>query len=103
MMAAVGHKDSKAEMVLRRELHKRGLRYRLHARDVQGTPDLVVRSRKVAIFVDGDFWHGNAHRIRGLKRMEDLFPTNRDWWIRKLRRNIERDHEVTERLEAKGW
>lgn len=103
MMAAVRGKDSKAEIALRHELHRRGLRYRLHARDVIGRPDLVVRSRKVAVFVDGDFWHGNAHRLRGLDRMEDLFPTNRKWWMKKLHRNIERDREVTETLRAQGW
>jgi DNA mismatch endonuclease (patch repair protein) len=103
MMSAVRGKDSKAEIALRRELHRRGLRYRLHARDVIGKPDLVVRSRKVAVFVDGDFWHGNAHRLRGLDRLEDLFPTNREWWMQKLRRNIERDREVTETLRSEGW
>lgn len=103
MMSAVRSKDSKAEVTLRRELHRRGLRYRLHARDVIGRPDLVVRSRKVAVFVDGDFWHGNAHRLRGLDRLEDLFPTNREWWMRKLHRNIERDREVTATLKSEGW
>ena len=103
MMSAVRGKDSKAEIALRRELHRRGLRYRLHARDVIGKPDLIVRSRKVAVFVDGDFWHGNAHRLRGLGRLEDLFPTNREWWMKKLRRNIERDREVNETLKSEGW
>jgi len=103
MMAAVKDKDSKAELALRRELHRRGLRYRLHARDVEGRPDLVVRSRRVAVFVDGDFWHGNAHRLRGLARMEDLFPNNTLWWMRKLTRNMERDREVTFALERTGW
>ena len=103
MMSAVRDKDSKAEVTLRRELHRRGLRYRLHAHDVIGKPDLVVRSRKVAVFVDGDFWHGNAHRLRGLDRLEELFPTNRDWWTKKLRRNIERDREVTATLKSAGW
>jgi DNA mismatch endonuclease (patch repair protein) len=103
MMAAVRNKDSRAEMLLRRALHARGLRYRLHARDIVGNPDLVVRSRRVAVFVDGDFWHGNAHRLRGLDSIEDLFPTNREWWTKKLRRTMERDREVTTRLEAEGW
>jgi DNA mismatch endonuclease (patch repair protein) len=57
----------------------------------------------VAVFVDGDFWHGNAHRLRGLDRLEDLFPTNREWWMKKLRRNIERDREVTASLRSNGW
>lgn len=102
-MAAVKNKDSRAELALRRELHARGLRYRLHGRDVTGCPDLVVRSRRVAVFVDGDFWHGNAHRLRGLDRLEDLFPTNREFWKAKIARNVERDRKVTAALKASGW
>lgn len=103
MMAAVRNKDSKAELALRHELHARGLRYRLHARDIPGRPDLVIRSRRLAVFVDGDFWHGNAHRLRGLDRMEDLFPSNRAWWMQKLERTIARDREVTAMLRKDGW
>lgn len=102
-MAAVRHKDSKAELALRRELHARGLRYRLHAPDVIGRPDIVIRARKLAVFVDGDFWHGNAHRVRGLERLEDLFPSRTEWWMAKLRRNMQRDREVTKALEGSGW
>ena len=57
----------------------------------------------MAVFVDGDFWHGNAWRLRGLACLEDLFPTNRDFWVPKIRRNIERDQEVTATLVADGW
>jgi DNA mismatch endonuclease (patch repair protein) len=103
MMAAVRNKDSKAELALRRDLHARGLRFRLHARDVPGRPDLVIRKYRLAVFVDGDFWHGNAWRLRGLARLEDQFPSNRDFWVPKLRRTIERDKEVTAALKAKGW
>jgi DNA mismatch endonuclease (patch repair protein) len=103
MMAAVRNKDSKAELALRRQLHARGLRYRLHARDVPGRPDLVIRKYRLAVFVDGDFWHGNAWRLRGLARFEDQFPSNRDFWVAKIRRNMERDQEVTAALVANGW
>jgi DNA mismatch endonuclease (patch repair protein) len=103
MMSRVRGKDSKAELALRAELHRRGLRYRLHARDVLGRPDIVIRSRRFAVFVDGDFWHGNAWRLRGLRRLEDQFPTRTDWWVAKIRRTMERDCEVTARLEADGW
>lgn len=102
-MAAVRNKDSKAELALRRELHRRGLRYRLHATDVPGRPDIVIRARKLAVFVDGDFWHGNAHKLRGLSRLEDLFPNRTDWWVAKIRRNMERDQEVTNVLTGAGW
>ena len=103
MMAAVRNKDSKAELALRRQLHARGLRYRLHARDLPGRPDLVIRKYRLAVFVDGDFWHGNAWKVRGLARFEDQFPTNRDFWLAKIRRNMQRDQDVTAALVASGW
>lgn len=103
MMAAVRSKDSKAELALRRALHARGMRYRLHARDVTGHPDLVIRSRRLAVFVDGDMWHGNEHRRRGLASLADLFPTRTDWWVAKIERNMQRDQEVNARLAADGW
>jgi DNA mismatch endonuclease (patch repair protein) len=103
MMAAVRNKDSKAELALRRALHARGLRYRLHAGDVAGRPDLVIRSRRLAVFVDGDMWHGNEHRRRGMASLEDLFPTRTQWWVAKIERNMQRDLEVNERLAADGW
>lgn len=103
MMAAVRGKDTKAELALRRALHRRGLRYRLHASDVPGRPDIVIRSRRLAVFADGDMWHGNAWRLRGLSRLEDMFPTNTEFWTKKIRRNMERDREVTARLTGEGW
>lgn len=103
MMARVRSKDSRAELALRRELHARGVRYRLHARDVTGRPDLVHRRARLAVFVDGDFWHGNAHRLRGLPRLEDLFPTRTDWWVTKITANVHRDTRVTEALREQGW
>jgi DNA mismatch endonuclease (patch repair protein) len=103
MMAAVRGKDTKAEMALRRALHRRGLRYRLHPSDLPGRPDIVIRSKRLAVFADGDMWHGNAWRLRGLNRLEDMFPTNTEFWTKKIRRNMERDREVTARLTEEGW
>jgi DNA mismatch endonuclease (patch repair protein) len=103
MMAAVRGKDTKAEMALRRALHRRGLRFRLHAKDVPGRPDIVIRSRRLAVFADGDMWHGNAWRLRGLDRLEDMFPNNTEFWTKKIRRNMERDREVTAQLAERGW
>jgi DNA mismatch endonuclease (patch repair protein) len=103
MMAAVRSKDSRAELALRKALHRQGLRFRLHAPDVEGRPDIVIRSKRLAVFADGDMWHGNAWRLRGLNRLEDMFPTNTEFWTKKIRRNMERDREVTQRLAEKGW
>jgi DNA mismatch endonuclease, patch repair protein len=105
-MTAVKGKDSTPELALRRALHREGLRYRIHPRDVPGKPDLVNRARKLAIFVDGDFWHANPDdwRRRGFDSLEAQFrPDNRDRWVAKLHRNVERDREVTDELESQGW
>ncbi len=96
-------RDTRPELILRRELHRRGLRYRLHPNDVFGRPDLVIRSLRLAVFVDGDFWHGNRWRLRGLERLEDDIASNHDYWVPKIRRNIARDGEVTAQLRAEGW
>jgi DNA mismatch endonuclease (patch repair protein) len=103
IMSAVRSKDSKAELALRRVLHSRGIRYRIHARDIVGRPDIVHRGHRIAVFVDGDLWHGNAHRLRGLERIDDLFPTRTEWWVAKINRNIARDLKVNEELRAAGW
>jgi len=103
MMAAVRNKNSKAEVALRSALHARGLRFRLHARDMTGRPDIVLPKHRLAIFVDGDMWHGNAWRLRGLEHLEDLFPTRTEWWTAKIRRTMQRDQQVTRALESSGW
>lgn len=68
-----------------------------------GHPDLVIRSRRLAIFVDGDMWHGNEHHRRGLSSLADLFPTRTEWWVAKIERNMARDQEVNARLKGEGW
>jgi DNA mismatch endonuclease (patch repair protein) len=105
MMSRVRNKDSKAELALRRELHAAGLRYRLHAPDVAGRPDLVIRSRRLAVFVDGDLWHGNPAEVRrrGRASLAELFPSRTQWWVAKIERTMARDAEVTARLRQDGW
>lgn len=105
MMAAVKHKDSKAELALRRALHAAGLRYRLHPKDVPGKPDIANRAKKLAVFVDGDLWHGNPEEVRrrGRSSLAELFPTRTEWWVTKIERTIERDRKVTEQLRTAGW
>lgn len=105
MMSRVRSKDSQAELALRRELHAAGMRYRLHARDVPGIPDIVVRRRQLAIFVDGDLWHRNPAEPgrRGRSSFAELFPTRTEFWLAKLERNVRRDEEVNARLMRDGW
>ncbi len=104
-MARVRHKDSRAELALRRALHAAGVRYRLHAPDVMGRPDLVIRSRRLAVFVDGDLWHGNPDEVRrrGRASLAELFPTRTEWWVAKIERTVARDREVTSALREQGW
>jgi len=64
---------------------------------------MVMPKYRLVVFVDGDFWHGNAWRLRGLPRFEDQFPTNTEFWVEKIRRNMQRDTEVTVALRAAGW
>ena len=103
-MSAVKSRDSRAEMTLRRALWRRGLRYRLHARDLPGKPDIVFRSAKIAIFVDGDFWHGKGLLEDGERAFRSALRTARqDWWVEKIAANVARDKLTTERLKEKGW
>lgn len=103
MMAAVRSKNTRAELALRHAVHKRGIRYRVHVKDVFGRPDLAIKRYRIAVFVDGDMWHGNEHKRRGLGSLEAMFPTNTEFWCDKIRRNMERDRLVDERLALEGW
>lgn len=97
-MQAVKNKDSKIEIALRKELWARGLRYRKNVKNIFGKPDIAFISKKVAVFCDSEFWHGYNWEER-----KSDFKTNRDFWIPKIERNMQRDKEVTEKLEAAGW
>lgn len=103
-MSAVRSRDTRPEMALRRELHRRGLRYRLRS-DLTGHPDVVFVRAKVAVFVDGAFWHGHGWRERGFESWQAQFDAHADpeKWVRKIGRNIARDIEVGRALSADGW
>ena len=94
------HRNTRAEMQLRRALWHYGVRYRLHAKDLPGKPDLVFRSAKVAVFVDGDFWHGRDWRHQRQKLAKHR---NADYWIAKIEYNRERDQRNTALLEDNRW
>lgn len=102
-MRKVKSTNSSAELTLRRALHQRGLRYRLHVRGLPGKPDIVFPSHRVAVFVDGDFWHGRQWRARGLPNLEAQFRSNREYWVRKIEGTVARDQRVTAELEQLGW
>lgn len=97
-MRRVKNKDSDIELLLRKELWQRGIRYRKNVRKIYGNPDIVFIGLKIAVFCDSEFWHGYNWE----ERKKD-FKSNQDFWIPKIERNIERDKEVNEKLKADGW
>lgn len=98
MMSRVRSKDTGPEKRVRSLLHALGYRFRLHRRDLPGSPDIVLPARKVAIFVHGCFWHGH-----GCKRAGRLPKTNADFWAKKLAANLARDARNRSALENLGW
>lgn len=97
-MQAIKNKDSQIELLLRKELWKRGLRYQKNRTDIFGKPDIVFKGKKIAIFCDSEFWHGYNWE----ERKKD-FKSHQEFWIPKIERNMERDIEVTNKLESEGW
>lgn len=97
-MSAIKNKDSKIEVLLRKELWKRGIRYRKNVNKVYGKPDIAFIGKKIAVFCDSEFWHGYDWEVR-----KDDIKSNREFWIKKIERNMERDKEVNQYLESNGW
>ena len=98
VMRKVPGKDSSAELKLRRLLTGMGLRYRLHRKDLPGSPDVAMPGRKVAVFMHGCFWHGHDCR-RGARAPK----ANADYWSAKIARNRARDAAAVGALTAMGW
>lgn len=97
-MQAVKSKDSKIETLLSKALWAKGYRYRKNDKTVFGKPDLTFKKFKIAIFVDGEFWHGKDWEIR-----KNDHKSNQEFWLKKIERNILRDKEVNERLLKEKW
>ena len=89
-------KDSKPELHLRKAIYGLGFRYRLHRKDLPGKPDIAFGAAKVAVFVDGCFWHNCPEH-------GTIPKNNREWWLEKFQRNRERDKRKDEQLKEKGW
>lgn len=98
LMSRIRSTDTKPELKLRRALWALGYRYRKDVKDLPGKPDIAIKKYKVAVFVDGEFWHGYnwAEKKPRIRR-------NREYWIPKIERNMQRDRQNTEALQAKGW
>lgn len=97
MMANIRSTDTKPEMVIRKALFAKGLRYRVHDKRLPGTPDLVFPKRNAVIFVEGCFWHGHdCHLFK-------MPSTRQEFWRIKIAGNRQRDHRVRAALEKLGW
>jgi DNA mismatch endonuclease (patch repair protein) len=98
IMKKIRSNNTKPEITLRKELWSRGVRYRLNVKKLAGTPDIVINKTKVVIFIDGEFWHGYQWEHK-----KGRIKSNRDFWIPKIERNMERDVEVNRKLTDDGY
>ena len=103
IMSAVKRKDTEPELILRKALWHNGLRYRKNYRKLPGTPDVVFIKKKIAVFCDGDYWHGHNWAIRGLPSLEAELSRYSDFWRKKILENVSRDQRVNAQLEEMGW
>lgn len=97
-MRRVKNKDSKIELLLRGELWTRNLHYRKNVKSIFGKPDIAFIGKKIAVFVDSEFWHG----YNWTEKKKEI-KSNQEFWIAKIERNMQRDVEVNEHLQSEGW
>ena len=97
IMSRIGKRNTEPEMLLRKQLHRIGLRYRLHDHKLKGSPDIVFPKFKSVVFVHGCFWHCHGCRTNTIPK------TNREFWLSKFERNMERDQMNISALLADGW
>ncbi|WP_029889819.1 very short patch repair endonuclease [Polycyclovorans algicola] len=97
MMSGIRSRNTAPELMVRRGLHAHGYRYRLHVRELPGSPDIVLPKWKTVLFVNGCFWHGHpCHLFR-------LPATRQEWWQAKIETNRKRDARITETLSSRSW
>lgn len=100
IMSLIKSKNTKPELALRKivssKFYPQGYRYKIHYRKAKGTPDIAFVSKKIAVFVDGDFWHG----YKFSKRKHKL---SKEYWLPKIKTNMKRDRKVNRELKKQGW
>lgn len=97
-MRNITSSGTRAELLLAKALWKSGLRYRKNDKTVLGRPDFTLKRYKIAVFCDGEFWHGKNWSVAN-KRIK----SNRNYWVKKIEQNIQRDKNVTRQLKKQGW
>ena len=98
LMRKIKSNNTKPEITLRKALWAKGIRYRLNVSKLHGKPDIVITKKKIAIFIDGEFWHGYNWENKKLK-----IKSNIGYWINKIERNIERDNTNNQKLTSMGY
>ncbi|HQU59793.1 MAG TPA: DNA mismatch endonuclease Vsr [Saprospiraceae bacterium] len=98
IMKRVKSSNTRPEMLIRKYLFSKGYRYRLHKKDIPGKPDLIFPAKKKIIFINGCFWHGHD-----CKRGARIPKANREYWLKKIGRNVERDKENFSKLKELGY
>ena len=97
-MSKIRGKNSRPELLLRKALWARGIRFRINNKKLPGRTDIAIQKYQLAIFVDGEFWHGYQWDEK-----KQGFKTNRNFWIPKIERNMQRDREVNQQLQEMGY
>ena len=103
IMSAIKQKDTEPELILRRAIWSKGLRFRKNYKELIGKPDIVFTRTKIAVFCDGDFWHGHNWAVRGMESLQNELDGYSDFWKAKIQSNIMRDQHVTSKLTEAGW
>tara|TARA_R110002049_G_scaffold37208_3_gene117559 strand:+ start:1474 stop:1944 length:471 start_codon:yes stop_codon:yes gene_type:complete len=98
IMSKIRGKNTKPELLFRKALWAEGVRFRVHSKKLPGKPDVSIQKYKLAIFIDGEFWHGYNWNERKIK-----LKSNRGFWIPKIERNMQRDREVNLELKNLGY
>ena len=99
VMSRIRSRDTKPEVRFRKALWHLGLRYRKNWKKLPGSPDIALTRQKIAIFVDGDFWHARGHQ----EHPGEQVASNKEYWVRHLSRNVEHDKDVNDALTGLGW
>lgn len=99
-MKHIRSKDTKIEIILRKALWHEGIRYRKNYDKLPGKPDIAITKHKIAVFCDGEFFHGKDWNQLQVKLKNS---NNSEYWLKKIQRNINRDYEVEQEIRAQGW
>jgi DNA mismatch endonuclease (patch repair protein) len=102
-MSAIKSTNTSPELRLRRALWARGLRFRVHVKSLPGRPDIVFPRAKIAVFCDGDYWHGHNWALRGFMSLPEELATYKPYWREKILGNVRRDEVNNQKLTELGW